>query len=62
MKTEYKEVCVIFLEVGIGILIGLIIGAVVASFISFRKGYNRRKNDAEAEIGSAEQESKENCK
>jgi len=41
----------------IGILIGLAIGAVVASLISFRIGYNRRKIDAEAEIGSAEQES-----
>lgn len=41
-----------------GILIGLVIGAVIASFISFRMGYNRRKSDAEAEIGSAEQEAK----
>ena len=57
MKTEYEEVCVI-LEGAIGLLIGLVIGAVIASFISFRKGYNRRKSDAEAEIGSAEQESK----
>ena len=57
LKTEYEEVCAIFLEIGIGILIGLVI-AVLASFISFRTGYNRRKKDAEAEIGSAEQESK----
>ena len=50
MKTEYEEVCVI-LEWAIGgLLVGLVIGAVIASFISFRKGYNRRKNDAEAEI------------
>lgn len=42
----------------IGILIGLAIGAVIASFISFRIGYNRRKIQAEAEIGSAEQESR----
>ncbi|HEX2945754.1 MAG TPA: ribonuclease Y [Clostridia bacterium] len=46
------------LEWVFGILIGLVIGAVIASFISFRMGYNRRKSDAEAEIGSAEQESK----
>ena len=39
-------------------MIGLAIGAVIASFISFRIGYNRRKIDAEAEIGSAEQESR----
>lgn len=58
MKTEYEEVCVILEGAIIGIVIGLVIGAVIASFISFRKGYNRRKNDAEAEIGSAEQESK----
>ncbi len=57
MKTEYEEVCVI-IEEAIALLIGLVIGAFIASFISFRKGYNRRKNDAEAEIGSAEQESK----
>jgi len=57
LKTEYKEVCVI-LDWLIGILIGLIIGAAIASFISFRIGYNRRKSDAEAEIGSAEEESK----
>jgi len=49
-------VCAIF-ELAIGILIGLVIGAIVASLISFRIGYNRRKIDAEAEIGSAEQES-----
>ncbi|HOA54960.1 MAG TPA: ribonuclease Y [Clostridiales bacterium] len=49
--------CAIF-ELAIGILIGLAIGAVIASFISFRIGYNRRKIDAEAEIGSAEQESR----
>lgn len=48
--------CAIF-ELAIGILIGLVIGAIVASLISFRIGYNRRKIDAEAEIGSAEQES-----
>jgi ribonuclease Y len=41
----------------IGIFVGLVI-AVLASFISFRAGYNRRKLHAEAEIGSAEQESK----
>ena len=39
-------------------MIGLAIGAVIASFISFRIGYNRRKVQAEAEIGSAEQESR----
>jgi ribonuclease Y len=49
-------VCDIF-EYLIGIIIGLVI-AVIASFISFRAGYNRRKLAAEAEIGSAEQESK----
>ncbi|NJD01428.1 MAG: DUF3552 domain-containing protein, partial [Ruminiclostridium sp.] len=49
--------CAILLNIGIGLLIGLVI-AVLASFISFRTGYNRRKIDAEAEIGSAEQESK----
>lgn len=38
-------------------IIGLVIAA-LASFIAFRTGYNRRKKDAEAEIGSAEQESK----
>ncbi|MGE5615131.1 MAG: ribonuclease Y [Bacillota bacterium] len=48
--------CVIF-EWAIGIVIGLAIGAIIASFISFRMGYNRRKIDAEAVIGSAEQES-----
>ncbi len=57
MITEYEEVCVI-IEWAIGIGIGLVIGAAIASFISFRIGYNRRKSDAEAEIGSAEQESK----
>ena len=57
LKPEYEEGGAIFLEIGIGILIGLVI-AVLASFISFRTGYNRRKKDAEAEIGSAEQESK----
>ncbi len=41
----------------IGFLVGLVI-AVLASFISFRAGYKRRKVHAEAEIGSAEQESK----
>ena len=56
MKTEYEEVCAIFENV-IGLLIGLVI-AVLASFIFFRKGYNQRKKDAEAEIGSAELESK----
>jgi len=56
LKTEYKEVCAI-LNLAIGFVIGLVI-AVIASFISFRFGYNRRKIDAEAEIGSAEQESK----
>lgn len=56
MKTEYREVCVIF-EWAIGIVIGLVIGAAIASFISFHMGYNRRKIDAEAVIGSAEQES-----
>ena len=57
MKTEYEEVCVI-IEWAVGIGIGLVIGAAIASFISFRIGYNRRKSDAEAEIGSAEQESR----
>lgn len=57
MKTEYEEVCAIFGEVLIGFSIGLVI-AVLASFITFRKGYSKRKKDAEAEIGSAEQESK----
>ena len=57
LKTEYKEVCII-IEWAIGIFIGLVIGAAIASFISFRIGYNRRKRDAESEIGSAEQESK----
>ncbi len=43
------------------ILIGLVIGiviAVIASLIMFRFGENHRKKVAEAEIGSAEQESK----
>lgn len=57
LKTEYEEVCVIF-EWAVGIVIGLVIGAAIASFISFRMGYTRRKIDAETEIGSAEQESK----
>ena len=35
LKTEYREVCVIF-EWAIGIVIGLVIGALIASFISFR--------------------------
>lgn len=58
LKTEYEEVCAILEWAGIGLLIGLVIGAIVASIISFRKGYNHRKNDAEAEIGSAEIEAK----
>ena len=57
MKTEYEEVCVIYIYTLIGLIIGLVI-AIVASFISFRSGYTRRKKVAEAEIGSAEQESK----
>jgi len=56
LKTEYEEVCAILKWAGIGLLVGLLIGSVVASIISFRKGYNHRKNDAEAEIGSAEME------
>ncbi|MDR1060344.1 MAG: ribonuclease Y [Clostridiales bacterium] len=42
------------------ILIGLAVGivlAVISSFITFRKGINYRRKIAEAEIGSAEQES-----
>ncbi len=40
-----------------GILIGLVI-AVIASFVMFRLGIQHRKNTAEKEIGSAEEESK----
>jgi len=41
----------------IGLLIGIVI-AVIASLIMFRAGINHRKRIAEAEIGSAEEESK----
>lgn len=45
------------LDVLIGLAIGMVI-AVIASFIMFRAGIKHRKKIAEAEIGSAEQESK----
>jgi ribonuclease Y len=41
----------------LGLAIGIVV-AVIASFIMFRAGINHRKKIAEAEIGSAEQESK----
>jgi ribonuclease Y len=41
----------------IGLLIGIVI-AIIASLITFRAGINHRKRIAEAEIGSAEEESK----
>ncbi len=43
-------------EFFIGLLIGLVI-SVIASFITFRLGFNHRKSTAEKEIGSAEEES-----
>lgn len=49
--------CAINIFTVLGFAAGLII-AVVASFIFFRKGIEHRKKIAEAEIGSAEQESK----
>jgi len=48
-------VCAI--EIGLGLVAGLII-AIIASFIFFKKGIDYRKKTAEAEIGSAELESK----
>jgi len=49
-------VCIIA-NLFLGLAIGIVI-AVIASFIMFRAGINHRKRIAEAEIGSAEQESK----
>jgi ribonuclease Y len=43
-------------EVFIGLAIGIAV-AVISSFITFRNGINHRRKIAEAEIGSAEQES-----
>jgi len=50
-------VCSIGIGIGIGLAIGVVI-AIIASLIMFRAGINHRKKIAEAEIGSAEQESK----
>jgi ribonuclease Y len=50
-------VCNIGIGIGIGLAIGVVI-AIIASLIMFRVGINHRKRIAEAEIGSAEQESK----
>jgi len=50
-------VCSIGIGIGIGLAIGVAI-AIIASLIMFRVGINHRKKIAEAEIGSAEQESK----
>ncbi|HHW47421.1 MAG TPA: ribonuclease Y [Clostridiaceae bacterium] len=49
--------CNIGIGIGIGLAIGVVI-AIIASLIMFRVGINHRKKIAEAEIGSAEQESK----
>lgn len=53
MNTE--EVCNIIGNILIGLAIGLII-AVFASIIFFKRGFEARKKQAEAQIGSAEQE------
>lgn len=45
------------IDILIGLLIGIVI-AIIASLIMFRVGINHRRKIAEAEIGSAEQESK----
>lgn len=42
----------------IGVLVGLAVGALIAGFLCYKMGYNKRKNIAEAAIGSAEEESK----
>ncbi|MHB8063827.1 MAG: ribonuclease Y, partial [Ruminiclostridium sp.] len=44
-----------YLFIGLGLAIGLVI-AIIASFIFFRRGFEARKKQAEAQIGSAEQE------
>ena len=48
-----------FIGLGIGIVIA-VIASIIASGISFKRGIEFRRKKAEAEIGSAEEEAKNN--